>query len=195
MKTITVKALGLTGPEWIERLEKNKYRLSSYAKDVLNSPDWERERMKKGEEVEVAFVSVKEMGKSSATTKEIQEYAADKGYGIPKGELALLVGEAVSDKEIDKMGAWYIATLHSPIADSGGDPLVLHSDRDGDGPWVGTYWDGPGGQWRGLGAFAFSVLAKSALGTEEISSERLETESLEARVRALEEWRERVQQP
>lgn len=159
MKTLPVKTLGLTGPQWIMRLEKDGYRVSSYAKDVLNSPDYKP--MKKGVQVELAFVSVKDMGKEWATTAEIQAYAASKGYEMPTPEIALLVREAMSDADMEALGVWYVAVLHAPIKDADGDPRVLNADRGGGGRWVSACWGGPGRRWAARGAFAFLVPASS----------------------------------
>lgn len=157
---MTLTTLGLTGPQWITRLEKNGYRVSSYAKDILNSPEYKP--MEKGQKLEVAFVTVKDMGKQYATTAEIKAYAAAEGYEIPSPEIALLMREALSDKEIEDMGVWHVAALHEPIKDSDGGPDVLDAYRGGGGRWVGTYWDNPDDRWNAGGAFAFVVPASTS---------------------------------
>lgn len=184
MKTIKLTALGLTGKEWIERLEKNEYKISLYAKDIMNSPEWERERMKQGEEVIVQLVTHKDYGKSLATTQDIKDYALANGMSLPKGELALLIREAVSDKQMEDMRIWYIASLHDPIRDSGGGPFVLRAGRDGGGRWVSTYWGDPSVRWGGEGAFAFPVSVSTSTSEPEHSSGTL---NLEARVQAIED--------
>lgn len=192
MKTITVKTLGLTGPQWIERLEKNKYRIGSYAKEILNSPDFKP--CESGEQIEIAFISVKDMDKSLATTQEIKAYAKSKGYGNAYPEIALLVREAISDEEMEKMGFWYIASLHDPIKDSDGLPSVLRAYRSDGGRWVDACWDFPDDQWNTSGAFAFPVLASSPK-TSDMRTNALDIQSLALRIEALEAWRERCQQP
>lgn len=180
MKTTTLQltATGLTGPNWIERLEKNGYNISSYARNVLNNTAYKKHILKKDTKLNVAFVSVKDMGKNYATTQEIQEFAKSKGYEIPTAEVALLVREAISDEEMKKMGFWYIVTLHDPIKDSDGDPFVLSAYRDDGGRWVGAGWDEPGREWFDDGAFAFLVPASNAqplyTDTETLNSLTLE---------------------
>jgi len=44
-----------------------------------------------------------------------------------------------------------------PIADSGGDLLLLCVRRDGDGQWLNAYYDNPSSQWRQTYGFAFVV--------------------------------------
>lgn len=191
MKTITVTGTGLSGKEWIKRLEKKKYRIGTYARQLLDSPEYEKHRLKKGKKIEVQLVSVKDMGKSVATTKEIQEYAASKGLEMPSAELALLIREAVSDTEMEAMGVWYIASLHEPIKDSDGNPSVLSVNRFDEGRWLYAYWGEPGDDWGDGGAFGFPLPASksSALGSSALN---LDTESLEARVKALEDFEKQV---
>lgn len=182
MKFIT---LGLSGKDWIMRLEKGKYQISSYARDLILSKEFEAARPKKGQMLDIQFVKVKDLGKSSATTKELKDYAKEKGWAVPTPEVALLIREAMSDKQMEEMGIWYIAALHDPIKDSDGGPSVLGADRDGGGRWVSTYWGRPGSRWSALGAFAFFLPASQSSETKDLPSDTL---SLELRVQALEEW-------
>ena len=161
MKTLKVKTTGLTGKKWLTRMEQGKYKVSSCAKDILLSKEFDSMRLKKGVEQEVAFVSVKDLGKEYATTQEIKDYAKSKGYGMPTPELALLLRESISDEEIKALGVWYVAVLHEPIKDSGGNTGVLRSYRDADGRWLDAYWGRPDDRWSTGGASAFPVSASS----------------------------------
>lgn len=190
MKNIKLTALGLTGSEWITRLEGEGYRIGTYAKQLLNSLEYDKHRMEKGEAVEVAFVSVKDMGKKYATTDEIRAYAAEKGYLEPKAELALLIRESMTDEAIESLGAWYVATFHEPIKDSDGDPGLLYARRRGDGRWVDADWGRPGDLWSAEGAFAVLVPASSTSSSEPAPS--LDSLPLESRVEALERFYDRV---
>lgn len=156
---LTVKTTGLTGKQWFARMEKGKYNVSSYAKDILLSKEFDAARLKKGIEQEIAFVSAKDLGKEYATTQEIKDYAKSKGYGMPTPELALLIRESIPDEDIKALGGWYIAVLHEPIKDAGGDPGVLGAGRDGDGRRLYAFWGNPGDQWGAGGSFAFPVSA------------------------------------
>lgn len=160
-KTIKLTALGLSGPEWIARLEKKKYRVSDWAKQLLNSPEYEKHRLKKGETIEVALVKHTDVG-INPTTKQIQDYAKKQGYGMSTAEVALLIREALSDKQMEDMGIYYISNLHDPIKDSGGIPYVLCPYRDDGGRWVFARWGCPDRRWDGSGASAFPVPASKA---------------------------------
>jgi len=174
--------LGLSGPQWIKRLEKKGYKISDYAKYIILSVDFKKARLKKGIEVNVNFVTVRDLGKERATTQEIKDYARTQGYEIPTPEIALLLREAVSDEDIEALGGWYVAALHEPIKDSDGDPNVLFADRDGEGRWVNAGWDRPDGDWDAGGAFAFVVPAS----TSGISPSPSEPLSLELRIEKIE---------
>ena len=176
-KTIKLTALGLSGPGWIRRLEKKKFFVSDWAKEILENPEYEKHRLKKGEEIEVALVKLTDVG-DDPTTKELQDYATARGYGLPVAEIALLLREAVSDDEIEKIGSWYICVLHKPIKESGGSPFVLFAFRDGGGRRLSAYWVRPGDQWGDDGLFAFPVLASksSALESQPLHSDTLPLE-------------------
>lgn len=170
-KTITITGTGLTGKQWITRLWERNYKVSKWAKEIILSPEFDKQRLKKGEEQTITFVKHSEVG-NSPTTEGIQLYAKAKGYGTPSPELALLIREQVSDEEMEAMGLWYIVSLHDPIKDSGGGPGVLLAYRGDDGRWVGTYWDDPDDRWNAVGASAFPV---SASGTGKLVTQPSDT--------------------
>lgn len=186
--TYQITALGLTGTAWIKRLEKNGYKLSTYAEQLLNSPEWEKHRMKKGEKVSVSLVLHKDVG-TYPTTQKIQDYAGTKGYQKPKGELVLLIREVISDEEIEKLGLGYIAALHDPIKDSDGFPHVLCARRGRGGRWVDAYWDSPRRRWSAGGASAFLVPASTSTSDTQPPSDTL---SLELRIEKLEAFYKKV---
>lgn len=162
MKTLRLTASGRTGKEWVKHLEKNEYRIGSYAKELILSDEFAAARGKKGTEYEIAIVPGKELYESYDTTASIKEKAAAKGWTIPTPEIALLVREALSDDEMKELGVWYVAALHDPIAGSGGDPGVLGAYRGGGGRWVGADWGYPLDEWDTAGAFALVVPGKSS---------------------------------
>ena len=63
----------------------------------------------------------------------------------------------VTDEQLEQMGLWYIVTMHEPIKDSGGGPLLLDSGRSDGGRWLDADYGGPGGGWGDDGGFAFAV--------------------------------------
>jgi len=171
-KTNSITTLGLTGSEWITRLEK-KYKLSDYAKQVLNSPSFKLTK----KSYDIVIFTIKDIGdKLYYTTKEIEDYAFSKGYERLPVDAACVIREKFTDKDIEKLGLWYIVTMHESIEAYGG-PHFLRADRDGGGGWLRTPWAYPGSFWYDFGAFAWSLpqgtkslkLSTKALGTLDLS--------------------------
>ncbi|MEN9338479.1 MAG: hypothetical protein RI945_204 [Candidatus Parcubacteria bacterium] len=156
-----VSTLGLTAEEWKERLIQGGHKLSDWTKDILSKPDYnQNHRYEAGKMLKVVLIRGKDIEKDSERLTKNLKVIAVKDFGEKsaselKGELALLIREKFNNKELEKMGLWYIAVLHEPIVDSGGDPFVLYSFRGDGESWVGTAWDDPGDGWNVDGAFAF----------------------------------------
>lgn len=183
MITKTLIATGLTGKEWLERLEKGGYKVSEYAQDIILSKEFNASRAKKGAELNIAIVPHREIFDSYETTQKIRDWGAEKGYVAPTPEVALLVREAFSNEEIEALGFWYIVTLHDPITDRDGGPRVLRARRHGGGRWLGACWDRPDGRWDAGGASVLSVPASIQSSETANSSDPL---NLELRVEKLE---------
>lgn len=140
------------------------YRVGNYAKSCFTSAAADgydkNHRLVAGQPYKIAIVPGKEIRKDrDRITANLRTLGEKYGYGKPLGGFIPRIREAVSDKQMEDMGVWYIASLHEPIKDSGGSPRVLYANRDDDGPWVNTYWDDPDRQWIDDGAFAFPVPA------------------------------------
>lgn len=152
--------LGLTASEWKERLTKNGHKISKWANDILSKPDFdENHRYQPGQTLKVVLICGKEIRKDSERLTKNLKAIAVKDFGQSsvselKGELSLLIREKFSNKDLEEMDLFYIVTLHEPIIDSVGRPVVLGAGRDDGGSWVFTFWDDPG-LWRDGGAFAF----------------------------------------
>lgn len=157
---IEVTGLNLTGVEEITHLEQLGFRVGDYAKSMLISTNPDsydaNHRLEEGRVYRVAIVPGREV-KSNRTTANLQAYGSQFGYTKPLAGIQPRIREAVSDKQLEEMGIYYIASLHEVIKDSDGNPRVLYSDRSGDGQWLGAYWGCPGRKWRDSGAFAFLV--------------------------------------
>lgn len=160
---ITITGLDLAGADEIKRLEAAGYRVGDYAKSCFKSTradGYDKNHRLGAREYKLALIPGKEIARDSDRTTAALRKLGDKyGYGKPRGGHIPRIREAVSDKQMEEMGIWYIASLHDPIKDSGGDPGVLIARRDDDGRWVDACWVGPGGRWDDDGAFAFPVSA------------------------------------
>lgn len=135
---VTVMGLDITGAQEIALLEAARYRLSDPAKSCLLSTKADsydgNHRLVAGREYKVALMPGREIEKDSdRTTENLRKRGMDLyGYGKPLAGIVPRIREAVSDKQLEEMGVWYVAALHDPIKDSGGAPLVLVAHRSVD---------------------------------------------------------------
>ncbi|MDP2665128.1 MAG: hypothetical protein Q8P23_00555 [bacterium] len=161
----TFTGLNLTGAQEIERLEGEGFRFGKYAKQCLTSTKSDsydaKHRLVAGQTYKITLMPTKEIEvDSERTTANLRKRGMEEyGYGKPLAGIVPRYREKISDKQMEEMGFWYIASLHEPINDSGGDSRVLDTDRYGDGSWVSTGWVRPDGHWSDGGAFAFLVPA------------------------------------
>ncbi|MEI6396980.1 MAG: hypothetical protein WCO48_02835 [Candidatus Taylorbacteria bacterium] len=150
---------GLTGPQWIERLEKKNLRVGDWAKDVLGKTAF---KPTTGVVREIAVLKGMLFEDNNRTTKGIRA-AGDKRklkHGKASemnAEIACQIREMFTDKEIEDMGLIWIVVMHDLIKDSDGDLNLLDADRDDDGRWLDAYYDGPDDRFRRESGFAFVV--------------------------------------
>jgi hypothetical protein len=149
----SVTALGITGKNWITRLEDNDCYVGKYAKQLLRCPDFKP--TKAGTLIEVAVLKGTLFEDNDRITKKIRAEGALRKLGTPEPELACLIRLKFTDKEIGAMGLWWIVTMHEPIEDRNGDPSLLSADSYGPNCWLEAYYGRPDDWWdRSLG-FAF----------------------------------------
>lgn len=143
-----------TGSGWIKRLEKKGFRLSKWAKDVLNSPDF---KPTNGIISDIAVLKGMLWNDSDRITKNIRAEAEKRNFTKPNAEVACLIREMFSDEELEAIGLWWIVAMHEPIKDSDGGPDLLGAGRCGGGQWLGAAYGRPVGRWNHDGGFAFVV--------------------------------------
>lgn len=145
---------GTTGPQWIKRLEKRRFKLSKWAKDVLLSPDF---KPTNGVTYRIAVLKGTLFTDSDRITRKIRAEADRRKLEKPNAEVACLIREMLSDEDIEAMGLWWIVVFHEPIKDSDGGPGLLGAFRGGGGRWLSTCDGRPGAYWHSAGGFAFAV--------------------------------------
>ena len=150
----SVTSDGTTGPQWIERLERQGFHVGSCAKRVLLSSAFEPTS---GVTTEVAVLKGEFFEAGDRVTENIRAAATRCGFVPPSAEAACLIREMFTDKDIEAMGLWWIVTMHEPINDSDGVPVILGANRLGDGRCLYASFDEPGGRWYRDGGFAFAV--------------------------------------
>ena len=155
----SVTSDGATGEERIKRLESKGFRIGNYAKSVLRSDGF---KPTNGVTTEIAVLKGSFFIDSDRITKNIRAEADRRKLTKPNAEVACLIREKFTDKEIEAMGLWWIVTMHEPIKDSGGDSGLLCASRGGDGRWLGAHYDFPDDGWSRGGGFAFAVSSNFA---------------------------------
>lgn len=150
----TVTSNGMTREQWERHLESRGFRLSDWARNVLRRAS---EAPTNGVAYHIVVRPGSKIASRDRVTKKIRAHAADKGWKAPHWEVACLIRDTFTDEQLEKMGLWWIVTMHEPITDAVGDPFLLYSIRDGDGPWLFADYDRPDDGWLDGGGFAFVV--------------------------------------
>lgn len=144
---------GTTGEQWITRLKSKGFRVGDYAKSVLRSKSF---KPTNGITYEIAVLKGEIFSDNERITKNIRKDAKNSKLFTPNAEIACLIREKFSDKELEAMGLYWIVAMHEPIKDSVGDPQLLTSNRDGNGFWLSTSYGNPY-RWLRKTGFAFVV--------------------------------------
>ena len=149
-----VTSNGTTGKQWIARLEGKGFRVGDYAKSILRSRSF---KPTSGITYEIAVLKGEFFSDSDRITKTIRKEAKNRKFSTPNAEVACLIREKFSDKELEAMGLYWIVVMHEPVKDSDGDPGLLGAGRDDDGSWLSTDYGNPAYKWVRSDGFAFVV--------------------------------------
>ena len=150
---------GVTGSQWIERLEKKNLRVSDWAKDVLGKPAF---KPTTGVVREIAVLKGMLFEENNRTTKEIRAEGGKRKLKHGKAsemnaEIACQIREMFTDRELEEMGLWWIVVMHEPIKDSDGDLYLLYADRAAVGRWLYACYVHPDHGFYRESGFAFVV--------------------------------------
>jgi hypothetical protein len=161
--SFSVISEGTTGEDWIIRLESRGLHVDKYANQVLRSPDF---KPTIGVTIEVALLKGMIFKDNDRITKKIRAEADKRKFSKPNAELACLIREKFTNKEIEAMGLRYVVAMHEPINDFDGSPRLLRVDRLGGEDWLGAYYGEPdSGSSRGFG-FAFVASQVTSLAND-----------------------------
>lgn len=157
----SVTSRGTTGEGWIERFERKFYRYGECAEHVLRSPHF---KSTNGVTTRVAILKNMHVRVGNPNTKEICTEAGMRKLSTPAPELACLIREKFTDREIKVMGLTRIVVMHEPINDRYGDPRLLYANRHDGGRRLDAYRSMPAEGWpQGVG-FAFAIPQDSPQG-------------------------------
>ena len=126
----SVTSYGTTGEDWIKRLKGNGFDVEYYAEHVLCSPDF---KPTNGVTTEVAVLRGLLFEDNDRITLKIRAEADKRELSKPNAELACLIREKFTDREIEAMGPWRVIVMHEPINDAGDGPSLLDANRSGCG--------------------------------------------------------------
>ncbi len=150
----SVTSDGTEGEDWIPRLERKSFRVGDYAKQALCSPSF---KPTSGMTTEVAVLKGMLFEDQSRTTSNIRAEADKRKLQKPNTELACLIREKFTDREIEAMGLRWIVAMHEPVSASRGYPSMLGAGRGDDGRWLITCCGRPDDEWGRGNGFAFDV--------------------------------------
>ena len=150
----TLVSNGKTGDEWINHFEGKKLPVGSYAQSVLRHKNFKP--TKAGTVHNIAVLKGELFSEEDRITKNIRAEAKERKMTEPHAEVACLIRDAFSDKEIEEMGLSWIITMHEPIPVSDGDLGVLGSNRYDDYR-LDAYNGAPDYEWNRDGGFVFSA--------------------------------------
>jgi hypothetical protein len=154
---LKVTSDGTSGPNWIERLEKQGFKLDKYAKDLLWSKDF---KATTNIVYTIAVLKGNLFIDSGRITKKIRSEAKRRNLVTPNPEVACLIREMFSDAEIAAMRLDWIAVFHRSIKGSNGDFNLLHTKCTADNSCLNTRYDNPVLGWSMEHGFAFEVSRK-----------------------------------
>lgn len=159
---IVVEGKGYTAEEWKRHFQKqDRHAISDWAQRALSHPGYNRiHRLKPGAPYQVKFLFGREIPEDGRrTTEGLRKLARHKFGDLAtkglKGELAFLLREKITNKDLEKMGVSRIVILHRPILTYGGERCVFRIDRFDGVSSVGAESGGPKIEWGGGTAFAF----------------------------------------
>lgn len=143
---------GVSGKNGIKDLEKARYNVGDWAKDVMMKDAYV---VSNGKVYKPVVLKGEDFTDDERVTANIRKVAAEMGLITPPAELARLLRKSVSDEEIAAMGLYWLIVMHETITDSDGYPSVLGLFRDDRGRWLSAYDGYSGSRWDREDGFVF----------------------------------------
>lgn len=135
---------GVSGKNGIKDLEKARYNVGDWAKDVMMKDAYV---VSNGKVYKPVVLKGEDFTDDERVTANIRKVAAEMGLITPPAELARLLRKSVSDEEIAAMGLYWLIVMHETITDSDGYPSVLGLFRDDRGRWLDACYGYSDGRW------------------------------------------------
>lgn len=129
----TVTSDGTTGAQWIDRLKDAGHIVEPrHAGTILLSKDFIPTT---GVTTEIAVFKGRPWGSDTQKAVDFDAIAEKQKWTKPNAEVACLIREMFTNKNLEQMGIWWIVVRHKPII-ALGDSWFLAADR-GDGNHYG----------------------------------------------------------
>lgn len=153
----SVTSDGKSGPEWIAYLEKKGDQVGDYAKQLFcyEIPYYRAFVPTSGVTYQVAVLKGMIFSDKDRVTKKIHKDAVQRKLVTPNAEIAFLIRDKFTDKEIEAMGLTWIITMHEPITDFDGCSYLLYVSRYDDRRCLNAHREYSGSQWGREDGFAF----------------------------------------
>lgn len=148
---LTLTHLGLTGQQWIERLQAKAFRISDYAKEILLSSDFMSAPA--GTTTEIVILNGK-LFEDRERDGGLQAFASDHGLVAPNPEVACLLRETVSDEDIKSMKTWELVVMSNKFP--GSQRLNVNRNNDG-GRYITSDTSELYDSWSDVHSFVFAA--------------------------------------
>lgn len=143
---------GKTKEELVQALRENNIKISDYAKDMLNNPDFITQP--NPEQINLVRLSVSALGfQNSATVAEIYQRAEELGLNLCPAEVGPY--QRLEDKD-QPLNRWYWVAMKQ-ITDRNGYALVFFLNRYDSGLWLINSWANPDYRWNPSYEFMFRL--------------------------------------
>ncbi len=148
----TIEIGGKDAKQLEKELIKAGFKISDYAKFMMNSKDFKTQ--KKSEQANLVRLKVRDLfGNQSATTDEIFKKAAEVGLELCPPE----VGPHMRlNYKNQPLGEWFRIAMKQ-ISGPVGNPYVFDLERISDGVWLDSDWAEPGRRWDSDFEFVFRL--------------------------------------
>jgi hypothetical protein len=143
---------GTSGQKWVKRLRKRGCLLSAAAISVLRSPMF---RPTGSGIINIAVLRGTLFPNNYRYASYIRAQAQRRKLWEPGDDIACLIREAFSDKEIQEMGCSSIVGMGEPIDNSNNDPTLLLAQELNGCRWLRTCYGAPHRRFSYTLGFAF----------------------------------------
>ena len=123
----SVTSDGTTGEQWVSRLEDKGFYLDEYVKEMLCSPDF---KPTNGVATEVAVLKGMLFATNHRSIENVLSNSKRRKLIRPNTEIACLILEKFSKKQVKQMGLSCLLVMHEPIhtSDPDGHTKILSPD-------------------------------------------------------------------